>query len=652
MFLRATNRRKNGKLHRYFSVVENRRCAGGTSMQRQVMYLGEINDSQQDAWRKTLEVFDEDRGEVRQVSLFPDDRTAPADNVDAVTVRLSEMQLRRPRSFGDCWLACGLWDELKLTEFWKPRLADPRAGVPWEKVLEVLAVNRLLDPGSELAVHRHWFAASALDELLGVDFQAVAKDRLYRCLDRLVAHKDELFQFLQERWKTLFDARFDILLYDLTSTYFEGLCAEIPKAKHGYSRDGRPDCRQVVIALVVTTEGLPLAYEVLSGNTTDKTTLQDFLAKIEKLYGQARRVWVMDRGIPTKATLEQMRADGTGYLVGTPKSLLTKMEKELLEKPWEQVHEGMAVKLLEQAGELYVQARSEQRQKKETAMRRRKFKALVHGLNRLKRRAGIGPKIKQSPAQPAAPAEAAVTNKSKRKRGKRKQTLSRDQLLKRVAILRKEAGRVAGFIEVREPLPTELVTRETFVCTFRRSAWKEALGRDGCYLLRAHVPVKDGTPDWPAGMNQQAPLLWQWYMQLTHVEEAFKTLKSDLGVRPIHHQIQPRVEAHILLAFLAYCLSVTLRKKLCAHAPGLSPRAVLEKLHTIQMVDVCLPTTDGRWLIMPRHTEPEPDQEALLSKLGLKLPHQPPPRIRSGQLVLPDPKDEKDQKGDDCVVKT
>jgi hypothetical protein len=664
MFLRATTRRKNGKVHRYFSVVENRRAAGGVSVQRQVMYLGEINDSQQDAWRKTLEVFDEDRGEFRQVSLFPDDRGVPAGDLDAVTVRLSAMQLRRPRSFGDCWLACGIWDQLELTAFWKPRLADPRAGVSWEKVLQVLAVNRLLDPGSELAVHRHWFAASALDELLGVDFQAVAKDRLYRCLDRLVAHKDELFQFLQERWKTLFDARFDILLYDLTSTYFEGLCAEIPKARHGYSRDGRPDCRQVVIALVVTTEGLPLAYEVLSGNTTDKTTLQDFLAKIETLYGKARRMWVMDRGIPTTATLQQMRREGVAYLVGTPKSLLSKMEQELLEKPWEQVHEGMAVKLLEKEGELYVQARSDQRQKKETAMRRRKLKALVRGLNRLKRRAGIGPKGPPAPAPPAAPA--AVTNKSesesksksKSKNSKRKQTLSRDQLLKRTAILRQEAGRVAGFILVHEPLPTEPVNRDTFRCTFRRAAWKESLARDGCYLLRAHVPVKDGLPDWPAGMDQQAPLLWQWYMQLTHVEEAFKTLKSDLGVRPIHHQLQPRVEAHILVAFLAYCLSVTLRMKLAAHAPGLSPRAVLEKLHTIQMLDVCLPTTDGRWLIMPRHSEPEPDQQALLAKLQLTLPHQPPPRIKSGKLLLPDPREPtdeqhpKDRKGSDFVVKT
>jgi hypothetical protein len=314
-----------------------------------------------------------------------------------------------------------------------------------------------------------------------------------------------------------------------------------------------------------------------------------------------------------------MRAEGVAYLVGTPRSLLSKLETELLAKPWEQVHEGMAVKLLEKEGELYVQARSDQRQKKETAMRRRKLKTLLHGLNRLKRRA---------------------------RGGKGRQKISRDQLLKRVAILRKEAGRVAGFIDVREPAPGEPVSRKTFACTFRRAAWKEALARDGCYLLRAYVPLKDTTPDWPAGLNQQAPVLWQWYMQLTHVEEAFKTLKGDLGIRPIHHQIQPRVEAHILVAFLAYCLSVTLRMKLAAHAPGLSPRAVLAQLHTIQMVDVCLPTTDGRWLIMPRYTQPEPDQQALLDKLQLTLPHQPPPRIKSGALVLPGEKDA------DSVVKT
>jgi len=620
MFLRSTPRKKNGKTHRYFSIVENRRVADGQSVQRQVMYLGEINDSQESAWRKTIEVFDEDRQQLREISLFPEDHALAAvvaSPADSVSVKLNEMELRRPRSFGDYWLGCLLWDELQLTQFWKPRLADPRAGVPWEKVLQLLAVNRLIDPGSEFAVHRHGFLNSAMDELLGVDFSVAAKDRLYRCLDRLVKHKDELFQFLQQRWKTLFDARFDIILYDLTSTYFEGLCEDIPKAKHGYSRDGRPDCRQVVIALVVTTDGLPLAYEVLAGNTADKTTLKQFLTKIEGMYGKARRVWVMDRGSPTQATLEQMRADNVAYLVGTPKSMLSKLEKELLEKPWETVHEGMSVKLMEQDGDLYVQARSDARRKKENAMRRRKLKALVHGLNRLK----------------------PWRRKQSNQRGRK---MTRDRLLKRVAVLQQAAGRVASFVKVREPKEGEAVERTTFVCTFDRAGWKQAMERDGCYIIRAHVPWED----WPAGLEKQAGVLWGWYMQLTRVEEAFKTIKSDLGIRPIYHSIESRVEAHILVAFLSYCLSATLRMKLAAHAPGLSPRAVLEKLGTIKMVDVCFPTTDERWLVMPRYTEAEPDQKALLAKLNLSLPKQPPPRIRSGQLVMPG------EEGSGFVVKT
>jgi transposase len=605
MFLRCHSRKKNGKPHRYWSVVESRRLAGGNPAQRQVLYLGEINDHQEAAWRKTVKVFDEQRNQSREVSLFPSDRAIPSDQANALSVVLTEMRLVRPRSFGDCWLGCRLWEELGLNSFWREKLAGDRGGVPWEKVLQLLAVNRLCEPGSEFAVHRSWFLRSAMDELLGVDFAVAEKDRLYRCLDRILPHKDELCRFLVQRWKTLFDASFDVLLYDLTSTYFEGQCEQIPKARHGYSRDGRPDCRQVVIALVVTTDGLPLAYEVLAGNTADKTTLRIFLSKIEAQYGKARRVWVMDRGVPTEATLEQMRADDVAYLVGTPRHLLSKLEKDLIDKPWEQVHEGMAVKLLEQEDELYVQAKSSQRQKKENAMRRRKLKTLVNGLNRLKRR----------------------------------KNLTRDHLLERVAVLRKEAGRVASFIDVRKPLEGEPVNRKTFTCAFNRSAWKQAMERDGCYILRAHVPWED----WPAGMEKaegeasaQAQVLWEWYMQLVRVEEAFKTLKSDLNLRPIHHQIEKRVEAHIMVAFLGYCLSVTLRMKLSGSAPGLTPRAALQSLSGIQMMEVHLPTTDGRVLVMPRHTEPEAEQKMILDVLKLELPPQPPPRIREGKVEMPE----------------
>lgn len=597
MFLRRHSRKKNGKLHDYWSIVESRRCAGGRIVQRQVLYLGEINASQEAAWQKTIQVFDEQQQDYRQLALFPAERPLPADAVDALAVKLTEMRLLRPRSFGDCWLGCLLWEALGLSSFWNARLGDERGEVPWEKVLQILAINRLCDPGSEFVVHRRWFLSSAMDQLLGVDYAAAGKDRLYRCLDRILPYKDELCRHLAERWRTLFDARFDILLYDLTSTYFEGACEQIPKARHGYSRDQRSDCRQVVIALVVTPDGLPLAYEVMAGNTADKTTLKAFLARIEAMYGPARRVWVMDRGIPTEKTLEEMRQQKVAYLVGTPKATLKKLEQELVEKPWHAAHEGMRVRLLEKDQELYIEAASASRQSKENAMRRRKLKALVHGLNRLKH----------------------------------SERITRDQLLRRVAVLKKEAGRVSSFVKVREPSAGEPINRQTFVCRFEREAWKQALERDGHYILRAHVPWEQ----WPEGMEKTAASLWLWYMQLVHVEEAFRSLKSDLGLRPIHHQLEKRVEAHILVAFLGYCLTMTLRMKLSSAAPGLTPREVLKSLGAIQMLDVVVPTTDGRELVLPRHTEVEPEQKMILEKLGLELPPQPPPRIRPSTIVLP-----------------
>ncbi len=596
MFLRCHSRQKNGKLHRYWSVVESRRVAGGDPVQRQVLYLGEINDSQEAAWRKTIAVFDERRQRLEQLSLFPSDRPIPADEANALSVVLSELRLLRPRSFGDCWLGCLLWDELGLSDFWEACLQDQRGEVAWRKVLQLLVINRLCAPGSELAIHRHWFDRSAMDELLGTDLAVAAKDRLYRCLDRILPHKDDLCRHLTERWKTLFDASFDVLLYDLTSTYFEGLCEQNPQARHGYSRDGRPDCRQVVIALVVTPDGLPLAYEVLAGNTADHTTLADFLSKIEALYGKARRVWVMDRGIPTEATLEQMRNEGVAYLVGTPRRQLKKLDKDLVERRWEDVHEGVQVKLLEQEQELYVLARSADRKQKEAAIRRRKLQRLVHGLNRLKRR-----------------------------------KITRDTLLKKIAVLQKDAGQVASLVRIREPKPDEPVNRETFVCTLDRAARRAAEERDGCYLLRGHLPWED----FPAGLQKQASTLWGWYMQLVQVEEAFKALKSDLALRPIHHQVGQRVEAHVFVAFLGYCLTVTLRMKLRTRAPGLTPRAVLQAISGIQMVDVVIPTTDGRELVLPRHTEPTAEQAMILEQLRLTLPPQPPPRIRAGQVEMP-----------------
>ena len=378
MFLRSTNRRKDGKDHRYFSIVENRRLPGGKTAQRTVLYLGEINDQQQAAWRKTLDVFDETEQRFTSLSLFPDDRELPADAVDSVQVRVSGLELKRPRIFGNCWLACELWQQLGLDEFWQQRLPEGRETVSWEKVLRLLVVNRLLDPGSEFRVHRQWYLDSAMDELLEAGFEVAEKDRLYRCLDRVLEHKQELFVYLKQKWADLFGADFEVLLYDLTSTYFEGEMEQNPKARRGYSRDGRPDCVQLVIALVVTPDGFPLAYEVMNGNTADCSTLRDFLTKIETAYGKARRVWVMDRGIPSEAILKEMRVPErqTSYLVGTPKGRLTQYEQALLQQSWQEVRPGVRVKLLPQDQELYVLAESQNRVAKERSMRRRQLQWL------------------------------------------------------------------------------------------------------------------------------------------------------------------------------------------------------------------------------------------------------------------------------------
>ena len=594
MFLRSTNRRKDGKDHRYFSIVENHRLPGGKTVQRTVLYLGEINDQQQAAWRRTLDVFIEDEERYATMSLFPDDRELPADELDSVQVKLSGLELRRPRVFGNCWLACELWHQLGLDEFWQQRLPEAREAVSWEKVLRLLVANRLLDPGSEFHVHRQWFVDSAMDELLETDFAVAEKDRLYRCLDRVLEHKQELFVWLKQKWADLFHADFEVLLYDLTSTYFEGEMEQNPKAKRGYSRDQRPDCLQLVIALVVTPDGFPLAYEVMNGNTSDRTTLRDFLKKIEETYGKAQRVWVMDRGIPSEAILKEMREPErqTFYLVGTPKGRINQHEKKWLELPWQKVRDSVEVKLYQHEGELYVLAKSAGRQAKEIAMRRKRLVRLLRKL-----------------------------------RAMRKSLPKRDQLLLRLGAAKKEAGRAFGFVKIQIPKAGQAVTRETFSFEVDKAKLKAAQQRDGHYLLRSNLTGED-----PA-------VLWTRYVQLTQIESVFRSLKSELGIRPIYHQLEHRADAHVLIAFLAYCLQVTLKNRLLIHAPGLTPAAVLEKLATIQMVEVWIPMVDGRWLVLPRHTQPDKDVQAVLDHLRLALPSQPPPRVKGSQ-VPPLPKNE------------
>ena len=586
MFLRSSNRKKDGKDHRYFSIVENRRLDSGQTVQRTVLYLGEINDQQQAAWRKTLEVFDEDRQRYTSLSLFPEDREIPADALDALQVKLSGLELRRPRVFGSCWLGCELWGQLGLEEFWSERLPTGPEAVSWEKVLRLLVVNRLLAPGSEFHLHRQWFVNSAMDELLGEDFAVADKDRLYRCLDRVLEHKRELFVWLKQKWADLFQADFEVLLYDLTSTYFEGEMEGNTKAKRGYSRDGRPDCVQVVIALVMTPDGFPLAYEVMKGNTSDRKTLKPFLEKIESTYGKARRVWVMDRGIPSEAQLAEMRERQVLYLVGTPRSKVAQHAQKWLDQPWHRVRDSVRVKLFEHEGELWVLAESQGRRAKEIAIRRKRLARLLRKLRRMRRRLP-----------------------------------SRDRLLLRIGAAKKEAGRAFGLVKIQVPKAGQPVTRETFQFYLDKAKLEELEQRDGHYLLRSNLTGED-----PA-------VLWERYIQLTQIEAAFRTLKSELGIRPIYHRRGDRVEAHIFVAFLAYCLHVTLKNQLLIHAPGLTPQAVLEKLATIQMIDVWIPTRDQRWLVLPRYTQPEKEVQILLDRMQRRLPAQPPPRL-TGALGL------------------
>src|ERR1700731_3377018 len=580
MFLRYKDRRKDGKQHRYWSVVENTRMAGGRVLQRHVLYLGEINGTQELAWRRSIAVLEEGEERPRTLSLFPEDRCdGLLADASIVRVKLSELRLSRPRQWGACWLALTLWRELQLDLFWSALLGVSRKGTRWDRVLFVLVAYRLLAPGSEWRLHREWFLRSALADLLGEDAGLAEIHKLYRCHDRLLIYKQEVFDHLATRWRDLFNISYDVLLYDLTSTYFEAdpPFPEGDKRRFGYSRDHRPDCVQVVIALVVTPEGLPLAYEVLAGNTSDKTTLRAFLDRIERQYGKARRVWVMDRGIPTEAALEEMRrADPpVSYLVGTPKGRLSRLEKALLGLPWQAVRQGVEVKLLPQEQELYVLAQSHARIHKERAMRRRQLKRLWARLKQLST-----------------------------------MEISREELLMKLGAAR-DQSRIAWRLAVIEVAADSA----TFSYRLHRNKLRQARSRESRYLLPTNLGGKDPAKG------------WSHYLLLVAVEEAFKNLKGDLAIRPVFHQLEARIEAHIFIAFLAYCLHVTLARRLHALAPGLTPRSVLEKFAAVQMIDIHLPTTDGRELVLTRYTEPEPELNLLLNKLKLDLPAQPPPKI-------------------------
>lgn len=594
LFLKCHERFKNGKEHRYWSLAENHRCVGGRMVQRQVLYLGEINDSQRQAWIKQIEIFDSGAQVLTTVALFPEDRLIPAEVARGMQIRLNQFEVQRPRQWGACWLALWLWELLELDKFWGARVPPSREGTRWALILAAMTAYRLIEPGSEWRLHRHWYGTTALGDLLGQDFSLGGKDNLYRCLDRLLKHKRDLFTHLRQRWVDLFGAKFDVLLYDLTSTYFESEPPEEEqdKRRFGYSRDKRSDCVQVILAVVLTPEGYPIGYEVLPGNTADNTTLSEIRKKVEEQYGPLERIWLMDRGIPTEESLAAMRASQppVRYLVGVPKGRLTKLEKQLTELPWREARDQVQVKLLPEGGEVYVLVNSQARVDKERAMRRRRLKKLWARLKELRAM----------------------------------KDLSRDDVLKKLGVAQAAAGRIASLVEVNVPPEGQPVSPQTFTFTLRKKKLRVQRRREGRYLLRSNLAAADPVK------------LWAMYLLLAEIEAAFRSLKTDLRVRPIHHQLVRRIEAHIFVAFLAYCLQVTLRAKLRPLAPGLTPRAVLEKLAVIQMLDVYFPTTDGRRLRFRRYTKPEKDQALLLAQLKLELPPQPPPEITADHKLSMD----------------
>ena len=577
MFLRRHERCKDGKDHTYWSLVETVRTPDGPR-QRTLCYLGELNDSAQARWLKTIEVFNE-QGESHQLKLFPSDVEPPEHDPAVARVRLDQVRLERPRRFGDCFLGLQLWKRLELDRFWEPLLdgAENAADVPWSRVAALLAVNRLCAPGSELAIEERWYPSTALDDLLGIEEGQINDTRLYRCLDRLLPHKTKLERHLTGRYGELFRAEFDVLLYDLTSSYVEGAAEKDPMMRRGYSRDHRADCKQVVIALIVNGEGFPLSYETFDGNRGDVTTVETVLRMVERKYGKARRVWVFDRGVVSEENLAALRRRGGQYLVGTPRSKLKLFEKQLLEGGWEQVRPDVEVKLVPtpQGEETYILCRSTARQAKEQAIHSRFSTRMEKALTALQKRVAEG-KLKQR-------------NKIERRLGK----------------IQAHHPPVAHLYQVGVTEKGGALSLQWHVIEGRQT-WQRA--REGAYLLRTNL-----SPEKPEN-------LWKNYIQLTEAEAAFRALKSELSIRPIFHQLERRAKAHILVAFLGYALWVTLKHLLIRKGSAASPAKALGLLGTLVSADIVLPTTDGREIRLRRVTTPTAEQKQLLAELGITVP--------------------------------
>ena len=589
MFLRANHRGKDGKDHTYWSLVETVRTPDGPR-QKTLCYLGELNSSAQARWHKTVEVFNE-QGEAQQLKLFPSQIEPPAGDPQVARVLLHRVRLERTRQFGACWLGWELWKRLELERFFQQRVDDDAAEVPWSRVAAVLAINRLCAPGSELAIEQRWYPSTALDDLLEIGKGQINDTRLYRCRDRILPHKTKLEQHLKQRYGELFGAEFDVLLYDLTSSYVEGAAESNPMMRRGYSRDHRPDCQQMVIALIVNREGFPFSYETFDGNRADVSTMETILRMVERKYGKARRIWVMDRGIVSEENLAAIRKRGGQYLVGTPRRQMKQFEAELLKDDWIQVRPEVEVKqvAIPQGEETYILCRTAGRQEKEKAIRQRFSSLLEAALQRLGKTIATG-RLKDR-------------HKMERRLGKIQARHSPVNDLYEVALRDTTAG-----------------VRLVWEMKKGQKTWRDL--REGAYMLRTNLPV---------GSTEE---LWSKYMQLTEAEASFRALKSELSIRPLFHQKEPRVKAHVMVAFLGYALWVTL-KHLLQRRPAIvpqpsvsggdiaqpfSPMKALALLSTLQSADIVLPTTDGREIRLRRITEPTPEQKSLLRQLGISLP--------------------------------
>src|SRR5580698_5007552 len=573
MFLRPHQRTKDGKDHIYWSLVETVRTVDGPR-QRTLCYLGELNGSAQARWLKSVEVFNE-QGEVEQLKLFPSHIEVPDDDPQVARVLVNRVRLERTRQFGGCFLGWELWKRLGLDGFFEQAMDEEAVEVPWSRVAAVLAINRLCAPGSELEIEEG----------------KINDTRLYRCLDRMLPHKSKLEQHLKQRYGELFGAEFDVVLYDLTSTYVEGAAEKNPMMSRGYSRDHRPDCEQMVIALIVNREGFPFSYETFDGNRADVSTMESILRMVARKYGKARRIWVMDRGIVSEENLVAIRKRGGQYLVGTPRRQMKRFEAELLKDDWTQVRADVEVKqiAIPQGEETYILCRTAGRKEKEKAIRKRFSLGMEKALQALEKSIASG-RLKD-----------------------------RYKMERRLGRIQARHPQVNDLFEVTLR-DTPAGVRLLWEMKKDKVAWRDL--REGAYMLRTNLQA------------DSAEQMWSMYMQLTEAEASFRALKSELSIRPLFHQKEPRVKAHVLVAFLGYALWVTL-KHLLQRRPAIapqpsadgvdntqpfSPMKALALLSTLQSADIVLPTTDGREIRLRRITEPTTEQKSLLHQLGLDLP--------------------------------